>query len=128
MIEEFRRNQGKVGGPFDGRPIVIVTMKGRKTGREITKPLVYVSDSDRVIIVGSKGGAPTHPEWYLNIVANPVVTVEVPGDTYQARAVVQEGAERDRLWQKMVEAMPFFADYQTKTARQIPVLALERIT
>jgi deazaflavin-dependent oxidoreductase (nitroreductase family) len=127
VIEEFRRNQGKVGGPFDGRSIVIVTMKGRKTGREITKPLVYVSDKDRVIVVGSKGGAPTHPEWYLNIVANPVVTVEVPGDTYQARAVVQEGVERDRLWQKMVDAMPFFADYQTKTTRQIPVLALERV-
>ncbi len=84
-------------------------------------------DGDRRVIIASKGGAPHHPHWYLNLVANPEVTVEVPGETYRARAVVAEGDERERLYRQQAELMPNFAEYQKATDREIPVVILERI-
>jgi deazaflavin-dependent oxidoreductase (nitroreductase family) len=127
LIEEFRANGGTVTGPFAGRPVVILTTTGAKSGQPRTIPLVYTTDGDRIVIIASKGGAPTNPDWYHNLVANPIVTVELPGDTFQARATVVEGEERKRLYDAQAALMPGFAEYQEKTTRQIPVVVLERI-
>ena len=127
LIEEFRANGGKVGGRFEGRPVVLLTTTGRKSGRQITTPLVYLQDGERRLIFASKAGSPTHPDWYHNLVANPTVTVEVGTEAYEARAVVVTGEERDRLYAKQVESTPIFGEYQQKTTRTIPVVALERI-
>jgi deazaflavin-dependent oxidoreductase (nitroreductase family) len=127
LIEEFRANDGKVTGVFAGRPLVLLTTTGAKSGQPRVSPLVYTTDGDHIVIIASKGGAPTNPDWYRNIVANPVVTVELPGETFQARATVAEGEERERLYNAQAALMPAFAEYQQKTTRQIPVVVLERI-
>jgi deazaflavin-dependent oxidoreductase (nitroreductase family) len=127
VIEEFRANGGKVGGPFEGRPMILVTTTGARSGQRRTSPLVYTRDGDRIFVVGSKGGAPTHPDWYHNLVANPRVDVEIGSETYAAEAKVITGPERDRVYAKLVGEMPFFADYQTKTTRVIPVVELQRL-
>ncbi|MDQ6602538.1 MAG: nitroreductase family deazaflavin-dependent oxidoreductase [Chloroflexota bacterium] len=126
VIAEFRANEGKVGGPFAGSPMVLLTTTGAKSGKERTSPLVYTTDGDRIIIIASKAGAPTSPDWYYNLVANPTVTVEIGTERFQARATVAEGAERDRLFDQQATQMPGFAEYQKKTTRQIPVVVLER--
>lgn len=126
LIDEFRANEGKVGGNFEGRPVLLLTTTGAKSGRKFTQPLVYLPDGDRLLIFASKAGAPTNPDWYHNLVANPTVTVELGSDTYEATATVITGEERDRLYARQVEAMPGFGDYQAKTTRVIPVIALER--
>ena len=126
VIDEFRANDGKVSGPFEGAPLLLLTTTGAKTGREHTTPVVYLQDGDRILVFGSKAGAPTHPAWYHNLVANPTVTVELADERFDARAVVTEGEERDRLFDLQKSRMPGFADYERKTARQIPVIALER--
>jgi deazaflavin-dependent oxidoreductase (nitroreductase family) len=128
LIEEFRANDGKVTGVFAGRPLLLLTTTGAKSGQPRVSPLVYTTDGDRIVIIASKGGAPTNPDWYHNVLANPVVTVELPGETFQARATVIEGAERTRLYDAQAALMPGFAEYQQKTTRQIPVIVLERIS
>lgn len=127
IIDEFRANGGKVGGGFDGRPMVLVHHKGAKTGTERVSPLVYQADGDNVVIFASKGGAPTHPHWYLNLLANPRTTIEVGADTIDVQARVAEGTERERLWSKQKQVMPGFAEYEAKTTREIPVIVLERV-
>ena len=125
LIEEFRASQGKVGGRFEGRPVLLLTTTGAKSGRKLTTPLVYLQDGERRLIFASKAGAPTNPDWYHNLVANPTVTVEVGTETYEAEAVVITGEERDRLYAKQAQAMPQFGTYQEGTTRFIPVIALE---
>jgi deazaflavin-dependent oxidoreductase (nitroreductase family) len=127
LIAEFRAGDGTVGGPFEGAPLLLLTTTGAKTGRKHTTPLVYQADGDRIVVFGSKGGAPSHPAWYHNLVANPTVTVELPTETFEARAVTAEGAERDRIWNAQKELMPGFKEYEAKTDRQIPVIVLERV-
>ncbi len=127
VIDEFRTHDGKVGGPFEGAPLLLLTTTGAKTGRRHTTPVVYLPDGDRMVVFGSKAGAPSHPAWYHNLVANPTVSVELPGERFDARAVVLEGDERDRLFDRQKSLMPGFADYERKTTRLIPVIALERI-
>jgi deazaflavin-dependent oxidoreductase (nitroreductase family) len=131
LIEEFRAKDGKVGGNFQGAPMLLLTTKGAKTGRLHTTPVVYQADGDgsekRIYVFASKGGAPTNPAWYHNLRANPTVTVELPGETFEARAVETEGDERERVWTEQKSRMPGFADYEQKTSRRIPVVALERI-
>ncbi len=127
VMAEFRANGGKVGGNFAGAPMVLLTTKGAKSGEQRTTPLVYSSDGGKVVIIASKAGAPQHPAWFLNLKANPEVTVEVGTEKYRARAVVPEGAERDRLYNAQAALMPNFAEYQAKTTRSIPVVVLERI-
>jgi deazaflavin-dependent oxidoreductase (nitroreductase family) len=127
LIAEFRAGEGKVAGPFEGAPLLLLTTTGAKTGRKHTTPLVYQQDGGRIVVFGSKGGAPSHPAWYHNLVANPTVTVELPAETFEARAVTVEGAERDRIWSAQKELMPGFKDYEAKTDRQIPVIVLERV-
>ena len=126
VIEEFRANHGKVGGNFDGAPMVIITTTGAKSGEPREIPLVYLPDGDRVVIFASKAGAPTNPDWYHNLKANPSVKVEVGTDTYQATATEITGDERDRLFAAQVALMPGFQAYADGTSRLIPVVALDR--
>ncbi len=127
LIEEFRANDGKVSGSFASAPLILITHTGAKTGTKRTSPLVFTRDGDRIVLIASKGGAPTHPHWYLNMTANPQVTVELPGETFEARVTEVTGEERDRLYDAQAAQMPNFADYANATDRKIPVLVLDRI-
>ena len=127
LIDEFRANGGKVGGMFAGAPMLLLTTTGAKTGQPRTSPLVYTPDGDRIVVIASKGGAPTNPDWYHNLRANPEVTLEVGTETFPARASVPEAEERQRLFDQMAAQMPGFAEYQRNTTRQIPVVLLERL-
>jgi deazaflavin-dependent oxidoreductase (nitroreductase family) len=124
IIKEFRANGGKVGGPFEGAPILLLTTTGARSGATRVNPLAYLPDGDRMLIFASKGGAPTNPDWYHNVRAHPDVTVEVGGQTKRMRAVELTGAERDRLFAEQARRMPGFAEYQANTTRVIPVIAL----
>jgi deazaflavin-dependent oxidoreductase (nitroreductase family) len=124
IIEEFRTNDGKVGGRFEGKTLLLLHTKGAKSGQERINPTAYVRDGDRYVIIASKGGAPTNPSWYYNILANPLVTIEVGSETFQVLATVAEEPERTRLYNKMVEMMPGFDEYRRKTTREIPVIVL----
>ena len=125
-IEAYRANGGKVGGFWEGRPLLLLTTTGAKSGQRRTTPTMYLRDGDRLLIFASKGGAPTHPAWYHNLVAHPQVTVEVGGETYEATATILTGEERDRLYARQAELYPQFGEYQANTTRKIPVIALER--
>jgi deazaflavin-dependent oxidoreductase (nitroreductase family) len=125
IIEEFRANDGVVGGPFEGAPLLILHSTGARSGEERVHPLVYRSLDDGYAIFASKAGADTHPAWYHNVVANPEVTVEVGTETKRARARVLEGAERTKVWEDQKRIMPNFAEYEANTSREIPVVVLE---
>lgn len=127
IIAEFRANSGKVGGQLAGAPLLLLTTTGAKTGRRLTSPLMYNTDGNRLLIFASKGGAPTNPAWYHNLVANPGVTLEVGTETFDATATVVQGDERDRLFARHAAQYPGFAEYQANTTRTIPVIALERV-
>jgi len=126
VIEEFRAHNGKVGGRFAGMDMLLLTTIGAKSGQQRVTPLVYVADGDRMVIIASKAGAPTNPDWFHNLVANPHVIVEVGADRYGAAAEVAAGTERDELYATMVAKMPFFGEYQKNTERTIPVVTLTR--
>jgi deazaflavin-dependent oxidoreductase (nitroreductase family) len=140
VIEQFRANEGNVGGRFEGAPVLLLTTTGAKTGQRRVNPMMYlaeavlgVSDSqgsgtegDRIYVFASKAGAPTNPDWYHNLVANPQVTVERGTEKYEAVATPLTGAERDRIYAIQAERYPGFAEYQEKTTRTIPVVSLER--
>ena len=127
IIEEFRANGGKVGGPFAGRTLLLLHTVGAKSGQERINPVACVTDGDRLVIIASKGGAPTNPDWYHNLVAHPLATVEVGTERFQVRAEVAAEPERTRLYARMVSVMPGFAEYQQKTERVIPVVVLTRV-
>lgn len=112
VIEEFRANDGKVGGQFAGAPVLLLTTTGARTGRKHTAPMIFLPEGDRLLVFASKGGAPTNPDWYHNIVAHPRVTVEVGTETYEADATVITGEERDRLYARQAELYPGFGEYQ----------------
>ncbi len=126
LVEEFRENSGKVGGMFASTPLLILTTKGAKSGEPRVHPLAYSTDGDRYVVIASKGGAPTNPQWYHNVVANPDVTVEIGNEKFEAKASVAEGEERQRLFDNQAAIMPGFADYQRNTTRILPVIVLER--
>jgi len=126
VIEEFRANGGRVGGPFEGAPLLLLTTVGAKSGAARTTPLMYLPDGERLVIFASKAGAPTNPAWYHNLLANPSATIEVGSDTFDVDVSVATGEERERLFNQQSELMPQFADYAQKTTRQIPVVVLER--
>ena len=126
VIEEFRANAGRVGGTFEGRPLLLLTTTGRKTGRTYTTPVMYLADGDGYCIFASKGGAPEHPAWYLNLVANPRVIVEVRTERFEAQAAVVGPEERDALYRKQASLYSQFAEYERKTTRTIPVVRLTR--
>jgi deazaflavin-dependent oxidoreductase (nitroreductase family) len=130
VIDEFRANEGRVGGNFEGRTLLLLHHTGAKTGTERINPLAYqrLSD-DAVAIFASKGGAPTTPDWYYNVVANPDVKVEIGTERHSARARVAEGAERETIWERQKQDWPGFAEYEKKTTgiREIPVVVLELV-
>jgi deazaflavin-dependent oxidoreductase (nitroreductase family) len=127
IIEEFRTNAGKLGGPFEGARMLLLHTRGARTGLERVNPVAYQRVGDGIAVFASKAGADTNPDWYHNLLANPLTTVEVGTDTIEVRARVAEGDERERIWTRQKELMPGFADYEQKTSRQIPVIVLERV-
>ncbi|MBO2454228.1 nitroreductase family deazaflavin-dependent oxidoreductase [Actinomadura barringtoniae] len=127
IIEEFRANRGRVGGPFEGGRLLLLTTTGARTGNKRTNPLAYLPDGDRFLVIASAGGAPSNPDWLHNLIANPRVTVEDGVFTREADATVLQGEERDLLFARAVEADPGWAAYQAKTERIIPVVALSPI-
>jgi deazaflavin-dependent oxidoreductase (nitroreductase family) len=130
IIDEFRANDGRVGGWFEGRTLLLLHHRGAKTGTERVNPLAYQRVDDRsVAIFASAGGAPKHPDWYHNLVANPDAAVEIGTETFPVRARLAEGAERDEIYARQASAWTGFAEYEEKTRgiRQIPVVILERI-
>ena len=126
IITEFRQNAGKVGGPFEGAPMLLLHTTGRRSGTERVNPLVYWPEGDAMVIFASKGGAPTNPDWYHNLMAQPDTRVEVGTDTVGVHARETEGDERQDLFDRITAVMAGFADYQAKTSRRIPVIMLER--
>jgi deazaflavin-dependent oxidoreductase (nitroreductase family) len=126
LIAEFHARGDKVGGMFEGLPLLLLTTTGAKSGQRRITPLVYGTDRDRLVIAASKGGSPTNPDWYYNIVANPEVTIEVGKESFPARATVATRADRQRLFDLLVEVTPQLAETQRSTSREIPVIVLER--
>jgi deazaflavin-dependent oxidoreductase (nitroreductase family) len=126
IIEEFRANGGEVGGPFEGASMLLLHTTGAKSGKERVNPVVYQQVGDEVAVFASKAGAPSDPDWYRNLVANPDVTVEIGRETVPMHARVAEGEERTRIWEKQKQEMPGFADYEAKAGREIPVVVLSR--
>jgi deazaflavin-dependent oxidoreductase (nitroreductase family) len=126
VVEEFRANAGKVGGYFEGAPMILVHHVGARTGIERVSPLVYLPDGEDMVIAATKGGAPTHPDWYHNLKANPHITVEVGTDTFPVETTEVTGPERDELWRRLVELRPGFAEYEKKTDRVFPMFRLKR--
>jgi deazaflavin-dependent oxidoreductase (nitroreductase family) len=126
IIEEFRANAGNVGGPFAGKTLLLLHTVGARSGLERLNPVAYVLDGDRFVIVASKGGAPTNPDWYHNILAHPHLTVEVGVDQFPVVASVATEPERTRLYEKMIAMLPIFAEYRSRTSRVIPVIVLQR--
>ena len=124
VIEQFR-----AGGPIEGMQrdrLLLLTTTGAKTGQPRTTPMMFHPDGDRLLVIASNIGAPRHPDWYLNLAANPQVTVEVGDERYDAVASTAEGAERERLWTMLKQAYPFFAEHEQMTNREIPVVILTR--
>jgi len=124
IIEEFRANQGVVGGPFEGATLLLLHHVGARSGKDRINPLVYNRDGDRYVVFASKAGAPTNPDWYHNLRANPNITIEVGTDTIDVVASEASGDERERLFSAQVERSPQFGEYQAKTDRVIPVIVL----
>lgn len=127
LVNEYRENGGKVSGTFADVPLLLLITIGAKSGKPRISPLIYTTHGDHLAIIASKGGAPTHPDWYHNLIATPVATVELGTKTFQVRAKVANPADRDRLYAKMVEQWPDFAEYEKRTTRKIPVIVLERV-
>ena len=124
IIREFRANQGRVGGGFAGAPLLLLHTRGAKSGAERVHPVMYLALEGRTFVFASKAGADSHPDWYHSLLAHPEVEAEMGSTTRSARAVPVVGAERDRIYAEQVQRFPGFGEYQTKTARVIPVVEL----
>jgi deazaflavin-dependent oxidoreductase (nitroreductase family) len=127
IIEEFRANEGRVGGPFAGVPILLLHHTGARSGVERVNPLAYQQVGKAFAVFASKGGAPTNPDWYHNLLANPRAHVEVGTETFDVVAHEAEAAEREGIWEEQKRQIPSFADYERRTPRRIPVMVLETI-
>lgn len=125
IIDEFRANDGKLGGQFEGAPMLLLHSTGAKSGQERINPMMYQSVGENWAVFASKAGAPTNPDWYHNVVANPDATIEVGTKTRPVRARVATGGERDAIWTTQKERYSGFADYERQTNREIPVVILE---
>ena len=128
IIEEFRANDGRVGGHFEGRTLLLLTTTGAQTGRTHTTPAIYLDDAERYIVFASNGGAPNNPGWYHNVRANPDVQVEVGTESFPATAAVLDRPERDELFRRQADRDPSFDEYQAGMTRAMPVVALTRIS
>lgn len=127
IIEEFHSNEGRVGGPFEGAPIALLHTKGARSNVPRINPMMYLQDEEKIYVFASKGGAPTNPDWFHNLVANPSVSVEIGTENFEANAQPLTGAERDRIYAIQASRYPGFAEYQEKTSRVIPVVELIRV-
>jgi deazaflavin-dependent oxidoreductase (nitroreductase family) len=128
IIDEFRANEGRVGGMFKGHTLLLLHHRGARSGIERVNPLAYQTlDDGRLAVFGSKGGAPTNPDWFHNLVANPDASIEVGTETFKVKARVAIGDEREAIWSRQKELMPGFAEYEKRTSRQIPVVILEQV-
>ena len=127
IIEEFRANDGKVGGHFANTTLLLLHTTGARSGKERVNPLVTFQDNGRLVITASKGGAPSHPGWYYNVLANPVVEVEYGTERFKARASVTEEPERTELYTRMEDELDSFKEYKKTAGRVIPVITLARI-
>jgi deazaflavin-dependent oxidoreductase (nitroreductase family) len=123
-IAEFHRNHGKVGGPFEGAPLLLLHHIGAKSGKPRINPVMYLKDGDRYLVFASKGGADTNPDWYHNLKAHPGIQIEVGDETIDVLAQEITGSERDRLYARQASIYPSFAEYQRRAKRKIPVIAL----
>ena len=126
IIDEFRSHDGKVGGPFEGSPVLLLHTTGARTRAERTNPMMYLNEDDRIFVFASKAGADTNPDWFHNLVAEPLVTVEMGKEKFSATARPVVGDEHDRIYAVQAERYPGFAEYQAKTTRVIPVVELVR--
>jgi deazaflavin-dependent oxidoreductase (nitroreductase family) len=127
IIGEFRDNEGKVGGPFEGAPLLLLHTVGARTGQERVNPMMYMRVDGGYAVFASKAGAPSNPDWYHNLLAHPKVTAEIGTSTVELIARVAEDGERERIWAAQKAAYPGFADYERKTTRQIPVIILDPV-
>lgn len=127
IIQEFRANRGKVGGNFERQPLLLLHHRGARTGVERVNPVAYQKVGDSYAVFASKGGSPTNPDWYHNLVANPRARVEVGTETFDVNARVTRGEERERIWSEQKRLNPGFADYEERTEREIPVVVLDRV-
>ena len=128
IIEEFRANAGKVGGYFEGAPMILIHHIGARSAAERVNPLTYLPDGDEMVIAATKGGSPTNPDWYYNLKAHPRIAVEVGTATFPVEAREVTGDERNELWRRLVEMRPGFAEYETKTSRIFPMFRLTRLS
>ena len=128
IIEEFRTHEGKVGGQFEGVTLLLLTTTGAKSGQKRVNPLTYLRDGERLFVFAAKGGSPTNPDWYYNLVANPQVSVELGTEQFEATAALLEGEERDQIYAKETQAHPGVANFEKMTTRKIPVVELIRRT
>ena len=128
IIEEFRANEGKVGGTFEGAPLLLLHTTGARTGNERINPLMYRKDGDRLVVFASKGGAPADPDWYRNLLVNPIVKVEVETEIIEAKARVANPAERESIWTAQKQEYPTFARYEKTAGREIPVVILKPVS
>jgi deazaflavin-dependent oxidoreductase (nitroreductase family) len=127
VIEEFRAHEGKVGGQFEGAPVLLLHTTGAKSGKERINPMMYLEQDDRLFVFASKAGADSHPDWYYNLVAHPEVSIELGTDTFEATTSSLDKAERDRIYAIQAERFPGFGEYEKKTTRLIPVVEIERV-
>ena len=128
IIEEFRANEGRVGGQFEGAPLLLLHSIGARSGKERVNPMMYQAVGDAYAVFASKGGAPSNPDWYHNLVATPDATIEVGTRTVAVRARIVGDVERDTIWETQKQRYPGFADYEASTTRQIPVVILEPVS
>jgi deazaflavin-dependent oxidoreductase (nitroreductase family) len=126
-VRLYQATDGEDGYIWNNAPILLLTTKGRKSGKDYTTPLIFGEDNGRYLIVASRGGAPAHPQWYLNLAANPEVGLQVKGDKFKARARTADDAEKPALWKTMTAIWPAYDEYQTRTQRTIPLVVLERV-
>jgi deazaflavin-dependent oxidoreductase (nitroreductase family) len=127
VIEEFRAHEGKVGGNFEGAPVLLLHTTGAKSGKERINPMMYLEQDNRLFVFASKAGADSHPDWYYNLVAHPEVTIELGTETFTATTSSLDKAERDRIYAIQAEHFPGFGEYEKKTTRLIPVVEIERV-
>lgn len=126
-VRRYQASNGEDGHIWNGVPTLLLTTTGRKSGQQFTAPLIYGRDGDRYLIVGSRGGADTHPQWYLNILANPDIEVQVAADKFKAKARAATSEEKPALWQTMVGVWATYEEYRQRTSREIPVVIIERV-
>lgn len=126
VIEEFRSHGGVVGGDFTGVPLLLLTTTGARSGQRRTMPVTYLADGSRLVVFAANGGRGNHPGWYHNLLARPTARVEVGKETYEVTATLAQGADRDRLWAQQLLRTPYFAGFQERAGREIPVVILTR--